>query len=691
MKTTNIGFPNVYQSLIKQTVERFWKGQATETDVRSAFKEVESHNLSAQKHLDLIPVGDIDLYDRLLATAVRFGIVPKRFGKPEDALSLPVYFAIARGSQEKPASPMVKWFNTNYHVVQPEIEQKPKWQSGVSVPDLSDPRRKLALIGPWTLLSYSINRTPNSSSELFKILSAEYARFIESLPAHTIIQLEEPSFVTHGIPKGYEVFLKSIKHKIHFHVYFGGVSALATKLFKLPVAGIGLDFWDGPENLSLLKDFPKNRILIAGILNGHNVWKVSMRTKKLLADIQRVIPDERLYISPSCSLMHVPLSTRGEYSKFSFAEEKIAELQAIKNGKVKYAKFNFKNAALPKKRFERKRKTFWVSDIPYPATTIGSFPQTAEVRNARRELRNGNWSKEKYESFIKERTKECVEKQDRLGLDLLVHGEFERNDMVQYFAENFSGFTVIKDPVQSYGTRHVRPPVVTGTVKRKGAFTVKWITYAQSCTRKPVKGMLTGPVTIIKWSFPREDMSPEAHFYEVAKALAEEVKDLVKAGVKHIQIDEPALREGLPLDRKLHAHYLHHALNAFRLVYAAVPDDVAIHTHMCFSEFTDILGALKDMGADVLLIEDSKSKGKLAASIRKSGFPASIGLGVYDVHSPRLPSVEEMLAIPASLKKMDPRKVWINPDCGLKTRGGEAWTQLERMMEAVRILRKKLK
>ena len=345
------------------------------------------------------------------------------------------------------------------------------------------------------------------------------------------------------------------------------------------------------------------------------------------------------------------------------------------------------NDALPEERFARKRKTYWVSDIVYPTTTIGSFPQTAEVRKARSDWRAGKMTDADYQRFIEGLIKDCVARQEDLGLDVLVHGEFERNDMVQYFAENFSGFTPIKGPVQSYGTRHVRPPVITGPVSRPQPFTVSWSTYAQSCTRKPMKGMLTGPVTIVKWSFPREDMSPEAQYYEVARALAEEVRDLASAGITHIQIDEPALREALPVDKSERAHYLRHAVNAFRHTFASVPDEVVIHSHMCFSEFTDILDAIREMGTDVLSIEDSKAKGKVAASIRASGFPASIGLGVFDVHSPRLPTVEEMLAIPRSLD-LDPHRVWINPDCGLKTRGEEAWTQLGRMMEAVRILRK---
>ena len=690
MRITNLGFPNTYQSLIKQIVERFWKGAASEANVRAALKDVEAYNLEQQNDLDLIPAGEIDLYDRLLATAVRFGVVPSRFGTPEEAVgSLSTYLSIPRGKEGKPASPMVKWFNTNYHVVQPEIEKDPQWQKNAPLPDLSNPQHKLALIGPWTFLSYSLNKTSRSIPELFTILSQEYKAFINSLPNHTVVQLEEPSFLTRGIPSGYNEFLGGLQRTAHLHVYFGAVNDFADQLFSFPVTGIGLDFVEGSENLSLLPKFPKDKVLIAGIVNGRNVWPISERTEKILSEIRTAISDDKLYISPSCSLLHVPLSAKGEAFPFSFAEEKISELITLRAGNTTFAPFKGHSTPLPDERYERTRKTFWVSEIPYPTTTIGSFPQTAEIRKARKDVRDGTITEAEYTEFIKEKTKECVERQERLGLDVLVHGEFERNDMVQYFAENFSGFTPIKGAVQSYGTRHVRPPVITGDVARpKGAFTVPWITFAQSCTKKPLKGMLTGPVTIVQWSFPREDMEREAQYYMVARALAEEVRDLVRAGVVHIQIDEPALREGLPLDKKRHQHYLRHAVNAFRLTFSSVPDETIIHSHMCFSEFGDILEAIKDMGADVLSIEDSKAKGKVAASIRASGFPASLGLGVFDVHSPRLPSVEEMLAIPSSLD-MDPRRIWINPDCGLKTRGEEAWTQLERMMEAVRILRER--
>lgn len=689
MKTTNLGFPNVYKSLIKKTVEGFWKGEKKIEDIIVAEQEVRDFNEKAQAGLDLQPVFDIDVYDRLLRTAVMFGIVPKRFGTPKEAnQDLAVYLSIPRGTNKATASPMVKWFNTNYHVVQPEIEQDPLLVSHPRLPDLAGSNKKLALIGPWTLLSYAIDKMGQGKEKLFEKLAEQYISFINSLP-DIVVQLEEPSFLIDGIPKGYQKFVAELKPEIHLHVYFGGVNNFAKKLFTLPVKGMGLDFVDGVSNLELLAQFPSDKILIAGIINGRNVWPVSTRTKRTLEIIQEKIPEERLYISPSCSLMHVPLIAEDEEKDFSFALEKLQELEAIKKGNINYREVEDKDVPLPTEKYGRSRKTLWISDTPYPTTTIGSFPQTSELRKMRKEWKEGKISKTKYEEFIKGYIQNCIKRQEELGLDILVHGEPERADMVQYFAEYFEGFTPIKGMVQSYGTRYVKPPVITGPVKRVAPITIRWIKYAQSLTKKPVKGILTGPVTMVQWSFPREDISREAQFYEVARALAEEVNDLVKAGIKHIQIDEPALREGLPLDSSQRAHYLKQAINAFRLVYAAVPDEIVIHSHMCFSDFPNIMEAIREMGVDVLSIEDSKSKGKTAVYIRKEGFPGSIGLGVFDVHSPRIPNLEEMVDIPSSLN-MDPRRIWINPDCGLKTRRtGEVYAQLERMMQAVKVLRER--
>ena len=689
MKITNFGMPNVYRSVIKKSVEGFWKGKSTKEDIRAAEREVQEFNINAQSHLDMQPVFDIDVYDKLLRTAVMFGIVPGRFGTAEEANNdLEVYLSIPRGTKESPASPMVKWFNTNYHVVQPEIERDPSLVRNPRLPDMFGSGRKLSLIGPWTLLSYSLNKTDKDDMDIFNILAEQYAALINNLP-DIVIQLEEPSFITNGFPEGYKGFIEKLNKRIHLHTYFGAVNEFADDLFNLQVEGIGLDFIEGVSNLVLLTKFPSDKILIAGIINGRNVHRVSAKTEKILGAILKVIPEDRLYISPSCSLQHVPLTSKDEEGNFSFALEKLAELEAIKNGTVVYDKFDFTEDPLPEERYSRSRKDLWVSDIQYPTTTIGSFPQTSEVRKTRKMLKEGQITDMEYEAFMKGYIKECIKRQEELGIDLLVHGEPERNDMVQYFAELLDGYTVIKSPVQSYGTRHVRPPVITGPVTRPKTMTVEWIKYAQSLTKKDVKAVLTGPVTMLHWAYPREDISKEAQYYDIAKALRDEVNDLAAAGIKHIQIDEPALREGLPLDRSKRAHYLKHAVNAFRMVFADVPDNVIIHSHMCFSEFPDIMDAISDMNTDVLSIEDSKAKGKTSQALKSGGFPGSIGLGVYDVHSPRIPNVEEMTDIPSGLD-MDTRKIWINPDCGLKTRGDEAYEQLERMMEAARRLRESL-
>ncbi|PIN81859.1 5-methyltetrahydropteroyltriglutamate--homocysteine S-methyltransferase [Candidatus Woesearchaeota archaeon CG10_big_fil_rev_8_21_14_0_10_30_7] len=676
MKTTILGLPNSYNFLIKKSVEGFWKNNKTEEDIFRAETEVINHNNSLQETLDLKVEGDIDIYDKLLKTAVNFGLTPERFGEIK---TLEDYLSIPRGTKNAEASPMVKWFNTNYHVVQPEIERLPKLTNWLRGTDLN---KKFSLIGPWTLLSYSINKTNYSNEYLFKKLSEEYIKFIDQLP-NELIQLDEPSFLTNGIPEYYKKFVEQINKKVHLHVYFGAVNKFASNLFDLPVEGFGLDFVEGNENWELLDQFPKNKILIAGIINGRNVWRASTKNKQTLDKILEYISEDQLYISPSTSLLHVPLSS--ENKNFVGAKEKIDELNKIKNKTINYEQIKEQQELLTDKIYSR-NNDLWISKIPYPTTTIGSFPQTTELRQIRNHLKKGEVSEKVYNEFIKKYIKNCIKRQENLGLDVLVHGEPERNDMVQYFAEQLEGFTVINGAVQSYGTRYVRPPVITGDVKRRHSMTVDWISYAQSLTHKPVKGMLTGPVTMIQWSFPREDISREAQYYQVANALKEEVHDLVNAGIKHIQIDEPALREGLPIDKSKREHYLHHAINAFRSVFYQVPEDIIIHSHMCFSEFPDILEHIKQMNVDVLSIEDSKAKGKAAKSL--TGFPGSIGLGVYDVHSPRIPSVEEIVKIPLSLD-LDPKRIWINPDCGLKTRGEEAYEQLKIMMDAVKLLREK--
>ncbi|MBI4739496.1 5-methyltetrahydropteroyltriglutamate--homocysteine S-methyltransferase [Candidatus Woesearchaeota archaeon] len=746
MQTTNSGFPNVYGGLMKKAVESFWRKEASLQDVEHAFARVVQYNAGVESSLDLIPVFDCDIYDRMLKTAVMFGIVPGRFGTPQLANDdLATYLSIPRGTRNSPASPMVKWFNTNYHVVQPEIEHAPKL-----IKDHVTPALRLAtehaqgkifkpvLIGPWTLLSYAMNKTDRSEEALFDALSGAYADLINNL-AVPLIQLEEPSFLTRGIPGRYADFLRRLRKDVHLYTYFGSVSRIADDLFSLPVEGFGLDFVDGAADLEYLNWqgffdlFNGGKKLIAGIINGRNVWKVNGSAVRTLEYLLDNVSEENLILGPSCSLVHVPLSIKNErpelHDKFSFAVEKLAELESLRSctlrsleaAKSENRKSNRQPSAMVERNtacdlqsipcceqgrseqerseqersrssnqeFHRSARTLWESAVEYPLTTIGSFPQTSELRSKRASYKSGKISPQEYDEFIKGMIRDVIALQEKLGIDVIVHGEFEREDMVQYFARQLDGFTEIASPVQSYGTRMVRPPVITGNVNRKAPMTLEWITYAQSLTKKPVKGILTGPATMLQWAYPREDISRSTQMYQIARALRDEVNELYAAGIRHIQIDEPALREGLPLERREHEHYLWHATNAFRLCAVDLPADAVLHTHMCFSEFKEIIEAIKSLEVDVISIEESKSQGKVARFLQESGFTGGVGLGVFDVHSPRVPPVEEMLKIPASLS-IDAHRIWINPDCGLKTRTyDEAKAQLDNMVEVARHLRQK--
>ncbi|MBI5398903.1 5-methyltetrahydropteroyltriglutamate--homocysteine S-methyltransferase [Candidatus Woesearchaeota archaeon] len=731
MQLTNIGFPNVYDGLIKKAVESFWRKEASPQDVEHAFARIVQYNTTVQTSLDLIPVFDCDIYDRMLKIAVMFGIVPGRFGTSQQANDdLETYLSIPRGTRNSPASPMVKWFNTNYHVVQPEIEHEPKLIKDHITPLLRLASERVqgktvkpALIGPWTLLSYAMNKTDRSEEALFDALSGEYADLINNL-AVPLVQVEEPSFLTRGIPGQYAQFLRKLRKDVHLHTYFGSVRRIADDLFALPVEGFGLDFVDGAADLEYLNwqgyfdMFNGGKKLIAGIVNGRNVWKANERATRTLEYLLDNVSEENLILGPSCSLLHVPLSVKHEqpelHDKFSFAVEKLAELESLRSfavSKSENSKASQVSAVVERKagsmlpsvlhsipcyeqkcsgkEFHRNACTAWKSSVEYPVTTIGSFPQTSELRSKRASYKSRKISQQEYDDFIKDMIRDAIALQEELGIDVLVHGEFEREDMVQYFARQLDGFTEIASPVQSYGTRMVRPPVITGNVNRKAPMTLEWITYAQSLTKKPVKGILTGPVTMLQWAYPREDLPRSTQMYQIAQALRSEVNELYAAGIRHIQIDEPALREGLPLEKRERENYLWHATNAFRLCAADLPADAVLHTHMCFSEFKDIIEGIKALEVDVISIEESKSHGKVTRFLQESGFSGGVGLGVFDVHSPRVPPVEEMLKIPASLS-IDARRIWINPDCGLKTRTpDEAKAQLDNMVEVARHLRQK--
>lgn len=532
----------------------------------------------------------------------------------------------------------------------------------------------------------------------------------------------------------YDVVLSAKdKCKILLQTYFGDVRDVYQDLIKMPFDGIGLDFVEGKETYHLIENhgFPKDKLLFAGLVNGKNIWKNHYKNTLQILDVLKKRGIQTV-LSTSCSLLHVPYTMENEtvlsqeyLSHFAFAHEKLTELKELKqlaqcsdysvdetyknNEKLFAKKRNCKNEDVKErlsrvtekdyirlpKRSERQKLQKKALGIPeLPTTTIGSFPQTKDVKANRTAYRKGEISKEEYEAFNKKKIAECIKWQEEIGLDVLVHGEYERNDMVEYFGEALGGFLFTEKAwVQSYGTRCVKPPIIWGDVYREKPITVEWSVYAQSQTKKQVKGMLTGPVTILNWSFPREDISIKESISQIALAIRDEVLDLEKNGIHIIQIDEAALREKLPLRKSdWYSEYLDFAIPAFRLTHSGVKPETQIHTHMCYSEFTDIIPAIDDMDADVITFEASRSDLQILDSLKENNFETEVGPGVYDIHSPRVPSVEEIVkALNVMLSKIDRDKLWVNPDCGLKTRDvPETKASLKNMVEAAKQIKENL-
>lgn len=752
MILSNIGMPGIGEKReTKAAVENFLQGDIDEKKLLSILKEVRRKNFELQKirKIELIPVFDTDPYDRLLKHAVMFGAVSARFGKPEKIVSeLSKYFAVPKGTSTAQAAAMTKWFNTNYHAVRPEIENDFILTENFVLSDAKEAIKwghnvKPTLIGPVTFLHYSTNKSKKSFEELFKAISPLYEEIINSLDEENIefIQIEEPVLVFDHAKEYIETLnyffdaLVSItkKTKIILQTYFGSVSHIYEDLIKLPVSGIGLDLAGEEQNISciLKKGFPKDKWLAAGIVSGRTPWVTDLRkTFHKLQGICEKVGSDKLILQPSCSLQHLPYTIKGENeldinikSCLAFGLERLEELNTLmvgirdgedaikdkllENSEVlnkkrsnKYFKKSsvknkikslreqdFKRIKPREERYNLQKNNF---KLPlFPTTTIGSFPQTKDVRKIRLDYKNKKVSEEKYNDFLRQKIEEWMDIQENIGLDVLVHGEFERSDMASYFAEKLSGMTIIQGWVQSYGTRYVRPPIIFGDVFRKEPMTVKWSVFAQSLTKKILKGILTGPITILNWSYHRDDLSKKEQAFQIGLALREEVNDLIGNGIKIIQIDEPAIREGLPLKKKEWKDHLKWAIDAFLITTSNVPEDVQIHTHMCFSDFKDIIKDLNRMDVDVISIEDSKQGGRLTASLYKGAYSGAIGLGIFDVHSPRVPSVEEMKAVPEKAVSVVPKEmIWINPDCGLKTRGKkEAVLQLKNMVEVAKELR----
>lgn len=753
MSTSVIGYPRIGSLReLKFALEAYFKGEKTEDEIKALAKELRKEHLTTQKNagIEFISSNDFSFYDNTLDQAVLLNIVPKRYRELELS-ELEKYFAIARGYQGKKgnvkALAMKKWFNTNYHYIVPEFEDDTKIELVGTKPfdEYTEAKQlgietKPVLIGPFTLLKL-IRFTGKKGildvkADFIKVYTEILKKFINL--GTQWVQFDEP-YLVHDLTANdlrlfqdlYSAILnKKEKTKILLQTYFGDVRDIYIVLQTLNFDGIGLDFVEGRKTLDLVKEhgFSPVKRLFAGVVNGKNIWKNNYeKTLSILNSLKE--KEIQTVVSTSCSLLHVPYSVENEtkledkYKKhFAFAKEKLTELKEIdeifssanyKNNE-KYqqnvALFNEdRNAfnaavdarvkAITPKDFVRQPEFAQREKIQkdefklplFPTTTIGSFPQTAEVRANRKAFRTGEISKEQYIEFNKKKIAECIALQENLGLDVLVHGEFERNDMVEYFGQHLEGYLFTEKAwVQSYGTRCVKPPVIWGDISRAHPITVDWSVYAQSITDKPLKGMLTGPVTILNWSFPREDIPIKQSVLQLALALRDEVLDLEKRGIKIIQIDEAALREKLPLRKSdWYSEYLDFAIPSFRLVHSGVKATTQIHTHMCYSEFTDIIPAIDDMDADVISFEASRSDLLILDSLKKNNFKTEVGPGVYDIHSPRIPSKEEIkVVLEKILKKVAPEKLWINPDCGLKTRQDkEVKPSLKNLVDAAKELR----
>ncbi|MGO4953854.1 5-methyltetrahydropteroyltriglutamate--homocysteine S-methyltransferase [Ligilactobacillus ruminis] len=748
MTATIVGFPRIGENReLKFITEKYFKHEATEEELKERAKDLRQHDrkLLLDSGLTNFTSNHFSFYDQMLDAAFLFNVIPENIAEL-DLSDLDKYFALARGYQGKKgdvkAWPMKKWFNTNYHYIVPQFTADTDVKlAGTKIFDEFVEAKedgtitRPVLVGPFTLLQLSEFHGCVKEDFVCAFIEA-YARIFKQLEVlgANWIQLDEPSLVKDLDEKDLALFkalyepllLQKGKLKVLAQTYFGDVRDAYDVLLKLPFDGIGLDFVEGRKTLELVeKGFDDGKVLFAGVVNGKNIWRNNYQ--KTL-DLLKKLNVKNLVLTTSCSLLHVPYTVASEELEedvtkhFAFAEEKVKELveldALLKNQNPEFLRKNaelfekprvLENAELHQKIADLKPEAFVRQpefavrekiqkqefNLPLlPTTTIGSFPQTREVKQKRAAFRKHEISQEEYDEFIAERIDSWIGFQEEIGLDVLVHGEFERNDMVEYFGQHLEGYVFTKKAwVQSYGTRCVKPPIIWGDVSRKDPITVRWSVYAQKQTKKIVKGMLTGPVTILNWSFPREDISIKESTLQLALAIREEVLDLEKNGIRIIQIDEAALREKLPLRRSdWQSEYLDWAIPAFRLVHSGVKPETQIHTHMCYSEFNDIISAIDDMDADVISFEASRSNLEILDELKEKNFKTEVGPGVYDIHSPRIPTVEEIeQALHRILAKVKKEKVWVNPDCGLKTRGEkETKASLKNLTQAAQNIREEL-
>ncbi|WP_066565933.1 5-methyltetrahydropteroyltriglutamate--homocysteine S-methyltransferase [Snodgrassella sp. CFCC 13594] len=745
------GYPRVgAKRELKFAVEAFWKGNKTEQELREVAADIRKKNWATQiaAGADLLPVGDFSFYDHVLDTLCALGAIPARFGFDAAHLTLPQYFELARGNATQVAMEMTKWFDTNYHYIVPEWHQNTTFKANSQnlIAQIKEAQAlghdiKPTLLGPITLLWLGKEKdVGHNRLELLSKLLPEYQKLLRELANAGVdwIQIDEPILAVDAEKEWLDAFAPTYKElaitgtRIILGTYFASVAEHVSLLKNLPVHGIHIDCVRAPEQLAVFTDtWPENKVLSVGLIDGRNVWRANLsEVIDTLAPISEKLGNN-LWIAPSCSLLHSPQDLGVEEKLNSeiktwlaFAAQKLVELgvikQALAHGKdaVKDALTASDAAAADRKtsklihndavaqrlaalrpNADQRKSPFaqrieaqlaWMNLPLLPTTTIGSFPQTQEIRQARAAFKKGELSAADYETAMKKEIAHCVDIQEKLEIDVPVHGEAERNDMVEYFGEQLDGYCFTQFGwVQSYGSRCVKPPIIFGDVTRPNAMTVAWSSYAQTLTKRPMKGMLTGPVTMMKWSFVRNDVPLSLVCKQIALALNDEVLDLEKAGIRVIQIDEPAIREAMPLKRAQWDEYLKWACESFRLTSSDAEDTTQIHTHMCYSEFNDILPAIASMDADVITIETSRSDMELLDAFVKFQYPNDIGPGVYDIHSPRVPTeaeVEHLLR--KALDVIPARRLWVNPDCGLKTR---AWPETIAALEVMMTVTKKLR
>ncbi|MDQ7032382.1 MAG: 5-methyltetrahydropteroyltriglutamate--homocysteine S-methyltransferase [Desulfonauticus sp.] len=744
MKIQVLGLPRIgVNRELKKTIEAFWQNKLSLSELEETARNIRKFNLNLQKQMDfdLITVGDFSYYDQVLDMTVTLGAIPERFNWNGEDVELSTYFSLPRGSQDAYAMEMTKWFDTNYHYIVPEFykNQTFKLTNNKILNELKEAQElgfsnlKPVMIGPLTyiFLGKSIQKDFDKWELLDTIIDV-YIQLLQSIAPHcNWIQIDEP-ILTLELPKhiqqNFIYTYKKIKNaipnnNIMLATYFEDVLSNKDIILSLPVESIHLDLVRGWKQVEFVSEFKDKFSLSLGVINGRNIWKSDLNKIIKLVESIGIHLDNNTFIAPSCSLLHVPIDLDCEQklnpelkSWMAFAVQKCRELRILKqalNGQdvaselaqnqqdiQSRAKSQLRTNPLIQEKMkaispemfsrtpykQRKVEQQKLLDLPLlPTTTIGSFPQTKEIRQTRLKYKKGELSETKYKTQMKKFIDEIIEKQEKIGLDVLVHGEPERSDMVEYFGLLLEGFCTTENGwVQSYGTRCVKPPIIYGDIVRSKPMTVEWITYAQSRTKKPVKGMLTGPITLLCWSFVRDDQPRKDTAFQLALAIREEVQDLEKAGIKIIQIDEPALKEGMPLKGQKQKDYLNWAVKAFRLATSGVKEQTQIHTHMCYSEFEDIIEWIAKMDADVISIEASRSKMSLLEVFKEFNYPNEIGPGIYDIHSPRIPSVEEMKElIKLALEVIPQEKLWINPDCGLKTRNWpETIASLKNMVQA---------